>query len=66
VHYHFIREKILAREIDLIHINTKYQVPNIFTKPLHTYKLKKFLKMFGIIEMDLNLRGNVENSSSIS
>jgi hypothetical protein len=49
VHYHFIREKVLAKEIDLIHISTKYQVANIFTKALGTNKLKKFLKMFGVL-----------------
>jgi hypothetical protein len=42
VHYHFIREKVLAKEIDLIHVSTKYQVVDIFTKALSTYKLKKF------------------------
>jgi len=36
VHYHFIREKILTREINLIHVNTKNQVANIFTKALGT------------------------------
>jgi hypothetical protein len=29
VHYHFIREKILAKEIDLIHVSTEDQVTNI-------------------------------------
>jgi hypothetical protein len=42
VHYHFIREKILAKEIDLIHVSTEDQVAHIFTKALGTYKLKKF------------------------
>jgi hypothetical protein len=32
VHYHFIKEKILAKEIDLIHVSTKDQVADIFTK----------------------------------
>jgi len=32
VHYHFIKEKIIAREINLIHVNTNDQVANIFTK----------------------------------
>ncbi len=44
VHYHFIKEKVLAKEIDLIHVNTKDQVADIFTKALSTYKLKKFSK----------------------
>ncbi len=42
VHYHFIREKVLAKEIDLIHVSTKDQVTDIFTKALGTYKLNKF------------------------
>jgi hypothetical protein len=66
VHYHFIRKKILAKEIDLIHVSTKDQVADIFTKVLGTNKLRKFRKMFGVLEVDLSLRGNVENSSSTS
>ncbi len=66
VHYHFIREKVLAKEIDLIHVSTKDQVANIFTKALSTDKLKKFRKMLGVLEVDLSLRGSVENSSSTS
>jgi hypothetical protein len=66
VHYHFIREKVLAKEIDLIHVNTEYQVADIFTKALGTYKLRKFRKMLGVLEVDLSLRGSVENSSSIN
>jgi len=66
VHYHFIREKIIAKEIEFIHVSTKDQVVDIFTKGLGTYKLKKFRKMLGVLEVDLNLKGNVENSSSTS
>jgi len=63
VHYHFIREKGLAKEIDLIHVSIKDQIADIFTKALGTDKLKKFRKMRGVLEVDLNLKGNVENSS---
>jgi len=66
VHYHFIREKVLAKEIGLIHVSTENQVVDIFTKALGTNKLKRFRKMFGVLEVDLNLRGSVENSSSTS
>jgi hypothetical protein len=31
VHYHFIREKFLVGEIDLIYVNTEDQVADIFT-----------------------------------
>jgi hypothetical protein len=49
VHYHFIRKKVLAKEIDLIHVNTQDQVFDIFTKALCTDKLKKFRKMLGVL-----------------
>jgi hypothetical protein len=63
VHYHFIKKTILSKEIDLIHVSTKDQVVDIFTKALGTDKLRKFRKMLGVLEMDLSLRGSVENSS---
>ncbi len=66
VHYHFIREKVIAKEIDLIHVNIEDQVANIFTKALGTNKLKKVRQMLGVLEVDLSLRGNVENSSLTS
>jgi len=66
VHYHFIREKVLAKEIDLIHVSTKDQVAEIFTKALGTDKLKKFQKMLGVLKVDLSLKGSVKNSSSTS
>ncbi len=66
VHYHFIKEKVLAKEINLIHVNIENQVVDIFTKALRIDKLRKFRKMFGVLEVDLSSRGSVENSSSIS
>jgi hypothetical protein len=49
VHYHFIREKILAKEIDLIHVSIEDQVADIFTKALGTDKLKKFRQRLGVL-----------------
>ncbi len=66
VHYHFIREKVIAKEINLIHVSIEDQVVDIFTKALRIDKLKKFREMFGVLKVDLSLRGNVENSSSTS
>jgi hypothetical protein len=34
VHYHFIIKKVLAREIDLIHVSIVDQIVDIFTKAL--------------------------------
>jgi hypothetical protein len=64
VHYHFIKEKIIVREINLICVNTENQVVDIFTKALNTYKLRRCRKIFSVLEVDLSFRGNVENSSS--
>jgi histone deacetylase 1/2 len=61
VHYHCIREKVLAKEINLIHVCTEDQVTDIFTKALGINKLKRFRKMLGVLKVDLNLRGSVEN-----
>jgi hypothetical protein len=66
VHYHFIREKVIAKEIDLIHVSTEDQIVDIFTKALSINKLRKFRKMLGVLEVDLSLWGSVENSSLTS
>jgi hypothetical protein len=42
VHYHFIREKYLAKKFDLIHVSIEDQIANIFTKALGIDKLKRF------------------------
>ena len=42
-HYHFVRERVLSGEVDLLHVSTDRQVANIFTKPLGLDKLWHFL-----------------------
>jgi uncharacterized membrane protein (UPF0127 family) len=64
LHYHFIRENILVKEIDLIHVSTEDQIVDIFTKALGTKKLKKLRKILSVLEVDLNLTRSVENLSS--
>jgi hypothetical protein len=49
VHYHFIRKKNLAREINLIRVNTEDQVVDIFTKALGIDELRRFRKMFNVL-----------------
>ncbi len=61
-----LEKKVLAKEIKLIHVSIKNQVTDIFTKALGTDKLKRFRKMFGVLEVDLSLKGSVENSNSTS
>ena len=64
VHYHFIQETVLLGDIDLVYVNTKEQVVDIFTKALGAEKLQRFRVMLGVQELELSLRGSVEISSS--
>ena len=48
VHYHFIRERMQAGEIDLQHISMNLQVVDIFTKASGDDKLGKFASGLGL------------------
>ena len=48
VHYHFIWERVLTDDINLVYIGTDEQVANIFTKALGAEKLRRFWTMLGI------------------
>ena len=63
VHYHFVREQVLAGDIDLVYVGTEEQVADIFTKALGAEKLRRFRTMLGLLEMSSS-RGSVEMSSS--
>ena len=39
VHYHFVRERVLSGEVELVYVLTDGQVADIFTKPLGLDKL---------------------------
>ncbi|MCO5604031.1 hypothetical protein L7F22_058188 [Adiantum nelumboides] len=51
VHYHFIKEKVLAGEIDLVYVKTNDQVADIFTKALGKEKFCYFREALGIHHM---------------
>jgi hypothetical protein len=59
-----MKEKVLTREIDLVHVDTKDQIVNIFTKALGINKLWNFRNMLGVLYVILNLNNNVEKSNS--
>ena len=64
VHYHFVREKVLAGEIDLAYVSTHEQIADIFTKALGAEKLQMFRSLLGVAEMQLSLGGSVDMASS--
>lgn len=48
IHYHFVREKVLAGEVELRFCPTEDQVADIFTKGLSREKFQKFRTMLGV------------------
>ena len=42
VHYHYVQEKVLASEFDMVYVNTNEQVADIFTKSLGEEKHHRF------------------------
>ena len=66
MHYHFLREKVLVGDIDLVCVSMEEQGADVFTKVLDTEKLHRFISLLGVLELDLSLRWSVEMSSSTS
>ena len=64
VHYHYVCEKVLAGDIDLVYVSTQEHVANIFTKSLGAEKLQSFRSAIGVHDFGLSLRGSVDISSS--
>ena len=64
VHYQFIRERVLAGDVNLQHISTNLQMTDIFTKALGDNKLWKFMTDLGLKILDLSsLRGSTEETT---
>ena len=51
IQYHFVREKVMSKEIDIQHVRTDLQIDDIFTKFLDSVKLKKFGSEMNLIEI---------------
>ena len=60
VHYHYVHEKVLAGDIDLVYVSTQEQVANIFTRLLGAKKLQSFRSAMGVQDFGLSLRGSVD------
>ena len=64
VHYDYVREKVLARHVDLVYVSIEEEVADIFTKRIGAKKLNRFRSMMGVHDYGFSLRGSVEISSS--
>ncbi|MCO5608056.1 hypothetical protein L7F22_062261 [Adiantum nelumboides] len=49
VHCHFVRDQVLAGDIDLVYVSIEEQVADIFTKALGAEKLRCFWTMLGVL-----------------
>jgi histone deacetylase 1/2 len=52
IHYHFIRERVLEGEIEILHINSQDQPADFLTKPLGKIKFTKHRDEIGIQKLD--------------
>jgi hypothetical protein len=50
VHYHYIREKVLEDEIEMVPIKTEEQNTDIFAKSLHREKFERFWEALGMVD----------------
>ena len=65
VHYHFIRERVQAGDVDLQHISSNLKIADIFTKALATDKLRQFMSEIGLTIPDLpSLTGSTNDTLS--
>ena len=57
---HFVRDKVLAKEIELRHVPKKDQIADIFTKPLSQQSFAKLRERLGLVSLaSLRLKGRV-------
>ena len=53
VHYHFVRERVISGEVELLYVTTNRQTVDIFIKPLGLYKLQQFSSALGLWHLDM-------------
>ena len=51
IRHHFIRDHVERGDIELIHIDTKNQIADIFTKPLSTQQYLELRFKLGMLEL---------------
>ena len=55
--FHFIREQIEEEEIKMVHCSNKYQIADIFTKPLDRDQFEELRRRMGVVSsMEISLQ----------
>uniref|UniRef100_A0A803R1P3 Reverse transcriptase Ty1/copia-type domain-containing protein n=1 Tax=Cannabis sativa TaxID=3483 RepID=A0A803R1P3_CANSA len=60
VDLHFVRDKVIAQELDVRYVDTSHQIADIFTKPLAATPFLHFRNKLTHVSDMYNLRGDVE------
>lgn len=62
VDYHFIREKVLSKQISVQHIGTQAQTADIFTKALSVDRFQFLKTKLMVVDTPMSLQGAVSKT----
>jgi hypothetical protein len=65
VHYHFISEKVVNKDVQTNHISTHEQIADIFTKGLTTNRFLWLRDKLRVCSPPIRLRGDVRTQADI-
>ncbi|KAL5721714.1 hypothetical protein ACHQM5_005324 [Ranunculus cassubicifolius] len=63
IDYHFVRERVASRELDVRFISTKDQIADIFTKGLSSIRHCQLRDKLTVTQLPFNLRGRIKDST---
>jgi len=59
---HYVRDKVLGKELEIRYIPTEEQVADVLTKPLSFSKFSFFRSKLNVVSRPLSLRGDVKEA----
>lgn len=62
VDYHFIREKVLSKQVDVQHVSSASQTADIFTKPVSVARFQYLASKLMVKSLPLSLRGAISKA----